>query len=41
MSGVRLEPWAKGDLPLVERLMGDAAMTEHLGRRLDFFAGSA
>jgi RimJ/RimL family protein N-acetyltransferase len=31
MSGVRLEPWAKGDLPLVEKLMGDPAMTEHLG----------
>ena len=31
MSGVRLEPWAEGDLPLVEKLMGDPAMTEHLG----------
>jgi RimJ/RimL family protein N-acetyltransferase len=31
VSGVRLEPWAKGDLPLLEKLMGDPAMTEHLG----------
>jgi RimJ/RimL family protein N-acetyltransferase len=30
-TGVRLEPWGKGDLPLVRRLMGDPAMTEHLG----------
>jgi RimJ/RimL family protein N-acetyltransferase len=28
---VRLESWGKGDLPLVRRLMGDPAMTEHLG----------
>jgi RimJ/RimL family protein N-acetyltransferase len=28
---VRLEPWGKGDLPLLERLLGDPAMTEHLG----------
>jgi RimJ/RimL family protein N-acetyltransferase len=28
---VGLEPWGEGDLPLVEQLMGDAAMTEHLG----------
>ena len=28
---VRLEPWAEGDLPLLRRLMGDPAMTEHLG----------
>ena len=28
---VRLEPWGKDDLGLVRRLMGDAAMTEHLG----------
>ena len=26
-----LEPWGGGDLPLLERLMGDARMTEHLG----------
>jgi RimJ/RimL family protein N-acetyltransferase len=31
MSGVRLEPWEKDDLPLLEKLLGDAAMTEHLG----------
>src|SRR2546423_15307225 len=28
---IRLEPWAADDLPLVERLMGDPTMTEHLG----------
>jgi RimJ/RimL family protein N-acetyltransferase len=28
---VNLEPWGSGDLPLLERLMGDARMTEHLG----------
>jgi RimJ/RimL family protein N-acetyltransferase len=28
---VRLEPWGEDDLPLVERLMGDPQMTEHLG----------
>ena len=28
---VRLEPWGSGDLPLLERLMGDPRMTEHLG----------
>lgn len=27
----RIEPWGEGDLPLLERLMGDPAMTEHLG----------
>ena len=31
MSHVRLEPWGKGDLPLLRRLLGDPAMTEHLG----------
>jgi RimJ/RimL family protein N-acetyltransferase len=30
-AGVRLEPWDAGDLPLLRRIMGDAAMTEHLG----------
>jgi RimJ/RimL family protein N-acetyltransferase len=30
-SAVTLEPWGSGDLPLLERLMGDAEMTEHLG----------
>jgi hypothetical protein len=28
---VRLEPWGDGDLPLVQRLMGDPTMAEHLG----------
>ena len=28
---VGLRPWAEGDLPLLERLLGDPAMTEHLG----------
>jgi RimJ/RimL family protein N-acetyltransferase len=28
---VALEPWGSGDLPLLERLMGDVGMTEHLG----------
>ena len=28
---VRLEPWAEGDLPLLRQLLGDPAMTEHLG----------
>src|SRR5437764_15373653 len=28
---IRLEPWGEDDLPLVQRLMGDPAMTEHLG----------
>jgi RimJ/RimL family protein N-acetyltransferase len=31
MTGVRLEPWGTGDLELVRRIMGDPAMTEHLG----------
>jgi RimJ/RimL family protein N-acetyltransferase len=30
-AAVTLEPWGSGDLPLLERLMGDARMTEHLG----------
>lgn len=30
-AGVRLEPWGAGDLPLLEKTMGDPAMTEHLG----------
>jgi RimJ/RimL family protein N-acetyltransferase len=30
-QGVRLEPWGEGDLPLLRRIMGDPAMTEHLG----------
>jgi RimJ/RimL family protein N-acetyltransferase len=28
---VRLEPWGPGDLGLLERLLGDEAMMEHLG----------
>jgi RimJ/RimL family protein N-acetyltransferase len=28
---VELRPWSRDDLPLLERLMGDPAMTEHLG----------
>jgi RimJ/RimL family protein N-acetyltransferase len=28
---VRLEPWGEGDLPLLQKLLGDPAMTEHLG----------
>jgi RimJ/RimL family protein N-acetyltransferase len=28
---VRLEPWGTDDLPLLRRIMGDPAMTEHLG----------
>lgn len=28
---VDIRPWAEGDLALEERLMGDPAMTEHLG----------
>jgi RimJ/RimL family protein N-acetyltransferase len=28
---VTLEPWGSGDLHLLERLMGDPRMTEHLG----------
>ena len=30
-AAVVLEPWGSGDLPLLERLMGDPRMTEHLG----------
>jgi RimJ/RimL family protein N-acetyltransferase len=28
---VKLEPWGSGDLPLLERLLGDPRMTEYLG----------
>ena len=28
---MRLEPWTERDLPLLEQLLGDPAMTEHLG----------
>jgi RimJ/RimL family protein N-acetyltransferase len=28
---IELRPWSDGDLPLLERLLGDPAMMEHLG----------
>ena len=31
VADVDLRPWSEGDLGLLERLMGDPAMTEHLG----------
>ena len=31
MPTVQLEPWGRDDLALVRRIMGDPAMTEHLG----------
>ena len=30
-ESVTIRPWAEGDLWLLERLLGDAAMTEHIG----------
>jgi RimJ/RimL family protein N-acetyltransferase len=30
-AGVRIEPWGVGDLWLLEKLLGDPAMMEHLG----------
>jgi RimJ/RimL family protein N-acetyltransferase len=30
-NAVRIEPWDKGDLPLLKLLLGDPAMTRHLG----------
>jgi RimJ/RimL family protein N-acetyltransferase len=30
-EALRLEPWGEGDFPLLEQLLGDPAMTEHLG----------
>ena len=30
-AGVHIEPWGCGDLPLLEKLLGDPAMTEHFG----------
>ncbi|MBO0796080.1 MAG: GNAT family N-acetyltransferase, partial [Ktedonobacteraceae bacterium] len=30
-NAVRIEPWGQGDLPLLKKLLGDPAMTEHLG----------
>jgi RimJ/RimL family protein N-acetyltransferase len=31
LTAVHLEEWAAGDLPLLRALLGDPAMTEHLG----------
>ncbi|MGZ3715396.1 MAG: GNAT family N-acetyltransferase, partial [Ktedonobacterales bacterium] len=28
---VRIEPWGEGDFPLLEALLGDPEMMEHLG----------
>ena len=30
-TGITIRPWAEGDLPLLERLLGDPAMTKYLG----------
>jgi RimJ/RimL family protein N-acetyltransferase len=30
-AAVRIEPWAEGGLPLLEQLLGDPRMMEHLG----------
>jgi RimJ/RimL family protein N-acetyltransferase len=30
-ADVRIEPWGEDDLPLLEQLLGDPAMMEHLG----------
>ena len=30
-AAVHIEPWGEGDLALLEKLMGDPAMTEHFG----------
>ncbi len=30
-SAVHIEPWQAGDLPLLEKLLGDPVMMEHLG----------
>lgn len=30
-NDVRIEPWGKGDLPLLTTLMGDPEMTRHIG----------
>lgn len=31
MTAIRIEPWGPDDLPILEKTMGDPAMTEHLG----------
>src|SRR5688572_5575894 len=28
---IQLRPWSEGDLPLLHKLLGDPAMTEHIG----------
>jgi RimJ/RimL family protein N-acetyltransferase len=28
---VHIDPWGQGDLPLLEKLLGDPAMTQHIG----------
>ena len=30
-NAVHIEPWGEGDLVLLKQLLGDPAMTEHLG----------
>ena len=30
-ASARIEPWGNGDLPLLQRLLGDPAMMAHLG----------
>jgi RimJ/RimL family protein N-acetyltransferase len=30
-ASVRIEPWGEGDLPLLQKCLGDPAMMEHLG----------
>jgi RimJ/RimL family protein N-acetyltransferase len=31
MSDIELQPWSEGDLPLLEKLLGDPDMMDHLG----------
>lgn len=31
MTGIRLEPWGEGDLPLLRQTLGDPEMTKYLG----------
>jgi hypothetical protein len=31
VMNVALQPWSEADLPLLEKLLGDAGMMEHLG----------
>lgn len=30
-TGIRIEQWGEGDLPLLQKCLGDPVMTEHLG----------